>query len=249
MIKPKVSIITVTFNAEKVIERTLKSIEEQNYDNIECIIVDGLSTDGTMDIVKKYPNVVTKYISEKDNGIYYAMNKGISLSTGDYLWFINAGDTIYNKNILSYFFSKDTFLRDIYYGNTLIVDMQGKILGERRLKPKDDLCWKDFHWGMLVCHQSVIVKKKVAPLYDTKYRICADYKWVLESFYRARYTIGTRHKVASFLEGGFSRKNMFKSNVERFKIMISYYGLFPSIWYNFLMIFRFAFTSLKLGRI
>ncbi|MDD2576476.1 MAG: glycosyltransferase, partial [Bacteroidales bacterium] len=84
MINPKISIITVTFNAEKVLERTLRSIKKQDYNNIESIIIDGESTDGTLKIVEKYSDVVTKWISEKDNGLYDAMNKGLSMATGDY---------------------------------------------------------------------------------------------------------------------------------------------------------------------
>ena len=130
MINPKVSIITVTFNAEKVLERTLRSIKKQDYNNIESIIIDGASTDGTLKIVEKYSDVVTKWISEKDNGLYDAMNKGISLATGDYVWFLNAGDTICKSDVLNYFFSKESFMRDVYYGETVIVDENGKQISD-----------------------------------------------------------------------------------------------------------------------
>lgn len=249
MINPKISIITVTFNAEKVLERTLRSIQKQEYNNIESIIIDGKSTDGTLKIVEKYSDVVTKWISEKDNGLYDAMNKGLDLATGDYVWFLNAGDTICNTDILNYFFSQESFMRDIYYGETMIVDENEKILGDRRLKTKENLTWKDFRMGMLVCHQSVLVKRKIAPRYDLKYNIAADYEWVLESFKRAKYILGTKYKITCYLEGGLSRKNILKANKERFLIMKKYYGLIPTIWFNFLMIFRFLYTVAKLRRI
>ena len=249
MINPKISIITVTFNAENVLERTLKSIQRQEYNNIESIIVDGASNDGTLEIVKKYPDVVTKWISEKDNGLYDAMNKGLDLATGDYVWFLNAGDTIAKKNILDYFFGEEFTMRDIYYGETMIVDKKGKSRGNRRLRTKQDMTWKDFRWGMLVCHQSVLVKRTIAPKYNLNYKIAADYEWVLESFKRAKLILGTKHKVSCYLEGGLSGKNIFKANKERFQIMKKYYGLIPTIWYNFLMVFRFLYTFAKLRRI
>lgn len=249
MINPKISIITVTFNAEKVLERTLRSIKRQEYNNIELIIVDGKSNDGTLDIVERYSDIVTKWISEKDNGLYDAMNKGLDMAKGDYVWFLNAGDTIAKKNILDYLFGEEFVMRDIYYGETMIVDERGKSLGGRRLKTKEDMTWKDFRWGMLVCHQSVLVKREIAPRYNLNYKIAADYEWVLESFKRARYILGTKHKISCYLEGGLSRKNVWRGNKERFQIMRKYYGLVPSIWYNFLMVFRFLFTVAKLRRI
>lgn len=249
MINPKISIITVTFNAEKVLGRTLESIRKQEYDNIESIIVDGASKDGTLKIINEYSDVVTKWISEPDKGLYDAMNKGLDMATGDYVWFLNAGDTIAKTDILSYLFDQDFSMKDIYYGDTLIVDEEGNSIGGRRLRPKQDLTWKSFKWGMLVCHQSILVKRKIAPRYDLKYKIAADYEWVLESFKRAEYITGTHHKVACFLSGGLSRQNIIRANFERFKIMKKYYGFFSSLWYNFLMIFRFAYTVIKLRRI
>ncbi|MDD2625831.1 MAG: glycosyltransferase family 2 protein [Bacteroidales bacterium] len=249
MINPKISIITVTYNAEKVLAKTLDSIRKQEYNNIESIIVDGASNDRTVDIIKEYSDVVTKWISEPDKGLYDAMNKGLDMATGDYVWFLNAGDTITKKDILSYFFNQEFVMRDIYYGDTIIVDENGNKIGGRRLKPKNEISWKSFKWGMLVCHQSVLVKRTIAPRYNLDYKIAADYEWVLESFKRARYIKGTHHFISSFLRGGLSQKNIIRANIERFKIMKQYYGFFIALWYNFLMIFRFLYTVIKLRRI
>lgn len=249
MINPKISIITVTYNAEKVLERTLESIKNQNYNNIECIIIDGASSDRTLEIVDKYSDIISKCISEKDDGLYFAMNKGLDNATGDYVWFLNAGDKIHDNEILNYFFSCESFARDIYYGDTMIVDLEGNILGSRRLKPKDNINWKDFKWGMLICHQSILVKKSIAPYFDTRYSIAADYGWVLESLKRSKDIMGTRNKISSYLEGGYSSQNYFKANKERFMIMKHHYGFFTSLWYNFLIIFRFFYTVIKFRRI
>lgn len=246
---PKISIITVTFNAEKVLPITLDSIRNQNYNNIEYIVVDGASKDGTLDEIKSNLDIITKWISEPDDGLYFAMNKGLKIATGDYVWFLNAGDSINDKNILNYLFDKESTLRDVYYGDTLIVDENGNKLGRRRLQPPPDLTWKSFRWGMLVCHQSVLVKRTIAPEFNTKYRIAADYEWVLESLRRARYILGTRQNISAFLRGGFSSNNYLKANKERFKIMTKYYGYFPAVFYNILMLFRFSFTVIRLGRI
>lgn len=104
MINHKISIITVTYNAEKVLAKTLDSIRKQEYNNIESIIVDGASNDRTVDIIKEYSDVVTNWISESDKGLYDAMNKGLDMATGDYVWFLNAGDTITKKRYFIIFF-------------------------------------------------------------------------------------------------------------------------------------------------
>lgn len=246
---PKISIITVTFNAQTVLERTLKSIERLHYDNIEVLIIDGASTDGTLAIVNKYSHLVSRCISETDKGLYDAMNKGLSLATGDYVWFLNAGDTIHYTRVLHHFFDKEYILRDIYYGDTMIVDNVGKRVGNRRLKPKADLQWKDFRWGMLVCHQSILVKRSIAPEYDLQYKIDADYDWMLKCFCKANDVLYTKHHIAAYLAGGLSRKKMFAANCERFAIMKKNYGLAQTLWFHFLMCFRFIFTVIKEGHI
>src|SRR5574344_1490502 len=249
MINPKASIINVTFNDEKVLERTLKSIESLNYDNLEVLVIDGASTDSTLDIVRRYSNIVTKWISEPDRGLYDAMNKGLRMASGDYVWFLNAGDSVHYGRVLHHFFDKEFVARDIYYGDTLIVDNEGKKIGSRRLRPKSDLRWRDFHWGMLVCHQSIIVKRAIAPEYDLQYTIDADYDWMIKCFKKAEYILFTKHHISAFLAGGLSRKKMLKANCQRFKIMKKHYGLFSALWYNFLMCFRFIFTVAKVGHI
>ena len=97
---PKISIITVSFNAVKVIEETIVSVINQTYTNVEYIIIDGGSTDGTVDIIKEYADKISYWVSESDKGIYDAMNKGGIKALGDFLYFLNAGDSFYNKSSL-----------------------------------------------------------------------------------------------------------------------------------------------------
>ena len=171
---PKISIITVVFNGVETLETTIKSVINQSYKNIEYIIIDGNSKDGTIDIVKKYNHSITQWISEPDNGIYDAMNKGLNISNGDYIWFMNSGDEIANNNTIQDIISSNP-ISDIYYGDTIMIDSDGNEIGNRRLTPPKKLTWKSFKKGMLVSHQSFIVKKQITQPYNLKYKFSADF--------------------------------------------------------------------------
>ena len=138
---PKFSIITVTYNAEKVLEDTIQSIVTQSYKNVEYIIVDGGSTDGTLTIVNKYKEHIHTIVSEPDKGLYDAMNKGIKLATGDYLCFLNAGDGLHEDDTLLRIVHSltGTILPDVIYGETDIVDDEGHFLYKRRLSAPETL--------------------------------------------------------------------------------------------------------------
>ena len=140
---PKFSIITVTYNAAKVLEDTIQSIVTQTYKNLEYIIVDGGSTDETLDIIHKYQEHITTVISEPDQGLYDAMNKGIKLATGDYLCFLNAGDGLHEDDTLLQMVHSinGTALPGVLYGETEIVDSQGHFLYMRRLSAPADFDW------------------------------------------------------------------------------------------------------------
>ena len=105
--QPKVSIITVCFNAKEMLITTLEDIRKQKYDNLEYIVVDGKSSDGTLDLLNNYQDIISKIVSEPDKGIYDAMNKGINIATGEWVIFMNAGDTFANENILTRVFKED----------------------------------------------------------------------------------------------------------------------------------------------
>ena len=148
---PKFSIITVTYNAAKVLEDTIQSIVTQTYKNLEYIIVDGGSTDETLDIIHKYQEHITTVISEPDQGLYDAMNKGIKLATGDYLCFLNAGDGLHEDDTLLQMVHSinGTALPGVLYGETEIVDSQGHFLYMRRLSAPATLTWKSFKQGIM----------------------------------------------------------------------------------------------------
>ncbi|MGB0167302.1 MAG: glycosyltransferase family 2 protein, partial [Luteibaculum sp.] len=156
----KISIITVTYNAGKVLQRTLDSIRKQTrLDLVELILVDGNSKDQTLDIIKANTDIITQWVSEPDKGLYDAMNKGINMATGDYLWFMNAGDEIYDAQTIAKILPLLENRPDILYGETIEYSESGSELGMRRLKAPKKLTWKSFKMGMLVSHQSILIKR------------------------------------------------------------------------------------------
>lgn len=225
--QPKFTIITITYNASQWIEQTILNILSQSYTNIEYIIIDGGSKDGTVDLIKQYSSGITYWSSEPDKGIYDAMNKGLLKATGDYVWFINAGDTLCNSDIVQHvvsLISKKSVLPDIIYGETNIIDENGNSLGMRRLKAPKKLTWKSFRMGMLVCHQSFITKRSIAPLYDLTYRYSADFDWCIRCMKDSSRIYNTGITLSNFMDGGVSTSHRKASLKERYDIMCRYYG-------------------------
>lgn len=249
---PVFSIITITYNASRWLEPTILNVLSQSYPDIEYIIIDGASTDGTVDIIKRYESGISSWISEPDKGLYDAMNKGLERATGDYVWFMNAGDTIYTSDtvqqIVSLLQSRKR-LPDIIYGETKVVGEQGKSIGMRRLKAPEKLSWKSFRMGMLVSHQSFIVKRTMAPLYDLQYRYSADVDWCIRCMKQAKVLFNTRLILSNFLEGGVSSTQRKASLKERYDIMCRYYGTISTILLHFWFALRFYTAKLVKGRV
>jgi glycosyltransferase involved in cell wall biosynthesis len=235
---PKVSIITVVFNGEFTLIPTIKSIASQTYSNIEYIIVDGQSTDSTIDIIKRFPDVIDKWISEPDKGIYDAMNKGLQMATGDYIWFINSGDEIAHPQTLEDVFSHELD-GDIYYGDTVMIDKDGDEIGQRRLTPPQKLTWKSFKKGMLVSHQSIIIKKAIACPYNIDYSFSADFEWCLLALEKAKSIINTHITLSKFLDGGVTKQNIVAGLKERFRIMVKHYGYVSTLYHHIFIALRF----------
>lgn len=187
---PVVSVITVVYNSLSLIEKTIRSIAGQTYPNLEFIVIDGGSSDGTVEIIRLYEKQISYWISEPDRGIYDAMNKGLAAASGDYVWFINAGDRIYADDILEKIFvgDKGPAKREyglIYYGDTMIVDSEYREVGLRRLRPPEVLTWNSFRKGMLVCHQAIIVSREIAEPFDPQYKHSADFDWIVRVLKKA----------------------------------------------------------------
>lgn len=226
--QPVLSVITVVYNNAADIEQTMLSVLNQTYGGIEYILIDGQSTDGTMQIIEKYKDRLAKFISEKDKGIYDAMNKGLALATGDYVLFMNSGDEIYAADTVANVISsvKDA---DIYYGETEMIDQQGNSLGQRRHSAPDNFTWRSFKYGMSVSHQAIYIKRSLVGPYDPKYQLSADIDWILNAAKKAKLIVNVHQYVAKYKVGGMSKLKHRQSLAERFDIMKRYYGLLPTL--------------------
>lgn len=229
---PLISIITVTYNAEETVGLTAASVAEQSFRDFEHIIIDGASRDNTMSVARREGVDSLKIISEPDKGLYDAMNKGITAARGQYLIFLNAGDTFTTENTLSQYAHAAKRGYDIVYGDTQIVDNAGNILGMRHLSAPHLLHKKSLAKGMLVCHQAFMVKKSLAPRYDTGFKFSADYDWMIRSVEKT--SPGRCHNLnritINYLSDGTTDNNKIASLVERFRIMSHHYGLLPTLF-------------------
>jgi glycosyltransferase involved in cell wall biosynthesis len=200
---PLITVITVVYNGEKTLERTIQSVINQTYKNIEYIIIDGASTDKTLDIIKKYEDWIDYWISELDEGIYPAMNKGIDLATGEWINFMNADDCFFDNTVIEkvFFVSKDNYA--VVYGNVVF-----KSAIYTRLKYPKNL--KKLSKGLVFSHQSSFIKTDVMKKYkyDTSFKICAD-----KDFFYRLYKDGGHFKYINIIvairniETSFSSKN------------------------------------------
>jgi glycosyltransferase involved in cell wall biosynthesis len=226
--KPVLSVITVVYNNAADIGRTMLSVLNQTYLNIEYIVVDGGSNDGTINIIEHYESRLAKFISEKDNGIYDAMNKGLALATGDYLIFMNSGDEFYANDTVEKVFAayKDA---DIYYGETEMVNSQRQSLGRRRHKVPDKFNWRSFRYGMSVSHQAIYIRRTLVEPYNPQYQLSADIDWIIRAAKKANKIVKIDGYVAKYLAGGMSKTKHRQSLLERFDIMKKHYGLIPTL--------------------
>jgi glycosyltransferase involved in cell wall biosynthesis len=246
---PLVSIITVCYNAADALTHTLESVAQQTYPHIQHVIVDGASTDHTPEVIKRFPHAC--FYSEPDEGIYDAMNKGLSYAYGDYVLFLNAGDTLHAPDTLQKIFEQLPE-GDVYYGDVMMVDAWYRPLGLRsEITPHKlpaNLHWKSLRFGMLVSHQAFIVRRGIAPHYDLSHPYSSDIDWVIRCLKRARKVVHTQQIIAHFQIGGFSYKNRLPSLIDRFKVFRKHYGLLPTIGAHIYIALRAALFRLRKGK-
>ena len=244
----RITYVTITFNAAKVLQRTLDSVLQQDYPNIVHLIIDGASTDDTLRLVDDYiarSNAAEnghriQVTSEPDKGIYDAMNKGLRSLDGDYVCFLNAGDFLPDADTVSRIAEAITNTQSpspntsqlpaVVYGNTDIVDGEGRFLHHRRLSPPENLTWKSFRQGMLVCHQAFYARTDfaIATPYDMQYRYSADVDWCIRVMKAAEKEnvplLNLNMVVANYTEEGQTTLHHRESLWERYRVMEHHYG-------------------------
>lgn len=253
----KFCIITCTYKAENELPRTLESVRKQTYGNIYHIIIDGASPDKTVMIALEYANIcnegvdghTVKIVSEKDNGLYDAMNKALNLAEGDYILFLNAGDAFADDRTLESIAEQidcnyNGNLPGVIYGNTDIINEKGVFQKHRRLQPPETLTWKSFQQGMLVCHQAFYARTDLAKKtpYNQLYHFSADVDWCIRIMKKAEEKGLALHNthltLCKYLAGGMSIKNHRASLKERFIIMKKHYGLLPTVLFHIWFLVR-----------
>lgn len=242
--KPKLSVITIVYNNASAIERTILSVLQQTYSNIEYIVIDGASSDGTFQIIEKYADRLSKFISEPDHGIYDAMNKGMAMATGDYLLFMNSGDEIYDEHTVTDVFASAP-AADIYYGETEMYDEQWNSLGQRRHQAPESFDWRSFKYGMSISHQAIYVKRALAEPYNLSYKYSSDIDWIIKIAKKSSNIVNTHRYVAKYLVGGMSKQRHWASLKERFRIFSKYYGLAGNILNHVIIAGNLAFYFVK----
>lgn len=223
--KQFITVVTVVFNGRELLEKTIQSVINQTYKNIEYIIIDGGSIDGTLDVIKKYENNIDLWISEKDKGIYDAMNKGISKAAGEWINFMNAGDVYFSVNTI-----KEIVVNlsgDLVYGNHALYRTnpdQYDIVNVKNYSDKRNIPF---------CHQSLFARKQILTenLFNIYYRIAADYDQYLRIKYSGYIIKWVPIVVAKVLQGGVSDRSRLKIINEYYHVCRKYNKAYSLIWY------------------
>lgn len=208
----KVSIITVTYNSAKTLQRTLDSVQEQTYGNIEHILVDGDSTDGTLDIIKANEQHIARYVSEPDEGIYDAINKGIKMATGSIIGILNSDDVLSNEFVIEQIVRNLRRQKaDIAYGDLVYVDRED---GDRivRYWRSNKFKRRQLYFGWMPPHPTMYVRRQVyedCGLYSTALRISADYDFMLRVLRHDKYKkVYIPQVLVRMAMGGISNRNI-----------------------------------------
>lgn len=242
--KPLVSIITVVKNGEHILERTIQSVLGQSHSCIEYIIIDGGSTDGTLDIIRKYEKHITYWISEPDRGIYDAMNKGIDLSTGEWINFMNAGDRFYQTDTIQQVMGSDCGTADLIFGHCQMV-----------YDPDFSLIWKaknvtDLWKGMIFRHQSLFTRASVCKKlhFSLDYKIGADFAFIFSCYQHKFRFANIDVVVSSVAAGGLSDTNIILALKETQRAVAQYHNtLKVNIYYQwFIFLTRVKIAVKKL---
>jgi glycosyltransferase involved in cell wall biosynthesis len=240
--KPLVTVVTVVRNGQQNIESTIQSVLQQTYDNIEYIIIDGASTDGTVNLINKYNDRIDNWISEPDKGIYDAMNKGIDRATGEWINFMNAGDEFYTHDSVEKTFARMPERAEIMYGHhRVILDAQISAV-----RPAKNL--KHLWHGMAFCHQSAFVKADLLKKhkFNIERKIAADYALFLGLYLDGRQFYNSNVVISSITADGLSGRDTLATVLDQWKVARGYKNDFRvNISYLYLVVFRLIKNMFK----
>jgi glycosyltransferase involved in cell wall biosynthesis len=237
---PLLSIITVCYNSGYHLTGTAMSVLGQTYPHIEYLIVDGASTDHTATAIKllELKNEallnakLLRWQSEKDKGLYDAMNKGLKMATGDFVWFLNAGDELPAADTVERMMKSYAPGVDVFYGETTLVTFTRHPLGTRselttqRLPVQLD--WESLRRGMVVCHQAFVARRAIAPPF-MEGNLAADIDWVIAVLKKSKKTVNTGLVLANYLTGGVSKQRHRQSLRDRYEVLKKHYGMVPNL--------------------
>lgn len=223
------SIVTVCYNDEKNLTRTLDNLRRQPKDHVQIIVIDGGSEDNSKNIIQANQDLISDWVSEKDKGLYDAMNKGIQMCRGQYIVFLNAGDVFHDDHVLPYVFQNHQNA-DILYGDSIFVHQDGSYKSPRHKIIPKSLNWKSYKKGMVICHQALFVKSSIAVLYNTTYKVCADLDWAIRSTKKAASTCNLGITVCDFQDDGISSRKRIQALIERWRILSHHYGIWQTFW-------------------
>ncbi|WP_418179596.1 glycosyltransferase family 2 protein [Aliarcobacter lanthieri] len=218
---PKITVVTVTYNAEQYLEQTIKSVIAQDYPNIEYVVIDGASSDKTVDIIKQYEKYISYWISESDTGIYDAMNKGIDVATGEWINFMNAGDLFSKNSILKDIFYKN-YDSSVLYSDTYIINKNLDIIHEYKAEKLENF----FISKMPFTHQSSFTKLDVISNFPFRrdYKLASDFDLFFKLYIKKyKFEYLPNIKISKFLIDGLHAFNMIKYTSEALNSLFTEY--------------------------
>lgn len=242
----KISIITVVLNNKKTIEKAIKSVISQSYKNIEYIVVDGKSTDGTLDIIHKYQKYISKFISEKDNGIYDAMNKGAKMATGDLVFFLNSDDIFFDNYVIEKIvevFSRNNQY-DYFYGGVVSRGIFNSGQDNIFLQEITDFLIK---MGQNIPHQSLFVKRELFDeigMFNTKLSVNADYDFDCRLVKEGKKGFFVKFLISYYDQNGFSSRGGWNLYKEKLSVINNHFGGYYAIVYYFKAVFTYAIVRI-----
>ena len=245
------SIITIVYNGESLIEDTMQSVLNQTFTDYEYVIIDGHSKDNTFNIVeslqKKHPLSI-KAISERDKGLYDAMNKGLSMAKGEFVLFLNAGDHLFDTTTLEKVAKSVEPDTDILFGETMLVNDDRQHIGTRSAltvqKLPRQLTWRSLRYGMVVCHQSFFVRRSLTPQY-MEHNLAADIDWVIQCLKKSKTPTNTQVIISEYLMGGVSKTRHQQSLKDRYVVLKTHFGWLPNLFNHAVIVVRALLFKLK----